>query len=144
MNVLRRVLPSPTLAEQIRTFAAIGLVSTVAWALIYNLLRGILSPVAANAVALVVTAIGNTAANRRLTFGVRGRESLARDHGAGLLAFLVALALTSAAATVLAALAPHAGRSVELVVLAIANVVATAGRFALLRTWVGRRVPAAG
>ncbi len=140
----RRVFPGRNLASQVRTFAAIGVLSTIAWAALYSLLRGVLSPVAANAIALVVTALGNTAANRRLTFGVRGRDTLARDHGAGLLAFGLALALTTGAATALGASAPHAGRLVELAVLTTANVVATAARFLMLRTWVGRQAVAAG
>ncbi|HEY8989883.1 MAG TPA: dolichyl-phosphate beta-glucosyltransferase [Candidatus Limnocylindrales bacterium] len=137
-GVRRRAFPGRTLASQVRTFAAIGIISTAAWGLLYLLLRGALPPLAANAVALVVTAIGNTAANRRLTFGVRGRHSLVRDHAAGLLAFGLALGLTSGAAVALDVVAPGAGRLVELAVLALANVIATAGRFILLRAWVGR------
>jgi putative flippase GtrA len=130
---------------QILRFAAIGVVSTLAWAGLFSLLRGVgLGSVAANGVALVVTAVGNTAANRRFTFGRTGRAGLARDHGAGLLAFVIALAITSAAAATLGALAPHAGRILEIAVLSAANVLATAARFVLLRAWVGRpvRVPA--
>jgi putative flippase GtrA len=89
----------------------------------------------------VITAIGNTAANRRLTFGVIGREGLVRDHGAGLVAFGLALALTTSAATILARVAPGASRPVELAVLSGANLVATAARFVLLRSWVGRASP---
>ena len=133
-----RELPRRTLGSQVRTFAAIGVVSTAAWALIYWLLRGALTPLLANGVALVVTAIGNTAANRRLTFGVRGRHSLVRDHASGLGAFLIAIVLTSGAAVALDGLAPHAGRLLELAILAVANVIATAARFVLLRAWVGR------
>lgn len=131
-----------TLVSQARMFAVIGMASTVAWALLYVLLRGALSPLSANAVALVVTAIGNTAANRRLTFGVRGRASIVRHHAAGLVAFALALGLTSGAAVGLGAVAPHAGRLVELGVLAVASLLATAGRFALLRVWVGRAIDA--
>jgi glycosyltransferase involved in cell wall biosynthesis len=141
-GVRRRAFPGRTLASQVRTFAAIGIISTAAWGLLYLLLRGALPPLAANAVALVVTAIGNTAANRRLTFGVRGRHSLVRDHAAGLLAFGLALGLTSGAAVALDVVAPGAGRLVELAVLALANVIATAGRFILLRAWVGRAADA--
>ena len=141
-GVRRRAFPGRTLASQVRTFAAIGIVSTAAWGLLYLLLRGALPPLPANAVALVVTAIGNTAANRRLTFGVRGRHSLVRDHAAGLLAFGLALGLTSGAAVALDVVAPGAGRLVELAVLALANVIATAGRFILLRAWVGRAADA--
>jgi putative flippase GtrA len=129
----------PTLLIQVGRFSAIGVVSTLAWAGLFSLLRGAgLGSVAANAVALVVTAVGNTAANRRFTFGRTGRDGLARDHGAGLLAFAIALAITTAAATLLAAFAPHAGRIAEIAVLSAANVLATAARFVLLRAWVGR------
>ena len=37
----------------------------------------------ANALALALTAVANTQANRRLTFGVRGREGLLRQHAHG-------------------------------------------------------------
>jgi putative flippase GtrA len=133
------VFPRRGIGSQIRRFAAIGIVSMLAWAGLYSLLRGAgLGSVAANGLALVVTAIGNTAANRRLTFGVTGRRGLARDHGAGLLAFAVAIGITTASAAALDLLAPHAGRLVELAVLTVANAIATGGRFVLLRTWVGR------
>src|SRR6266550_1576301 len=59
-------------------FTAVGIASTVAYALLYLLLRETSPAWFANAVALLVTAIGNTAANRRFTFGVHGREGLAR------------------------------------------------------------------
>jgi putative flippase GtrA len=130
------------LRSQIARFAAIGVISTLAWAGLYTLLRGAgLGSVAANGVALVVTAIGNTAANRRLTFGVTGRDGLARDHGAGLVAFGFAIAITTIAASALARLAPGASRLVELVMLTAANVGATAVRFVVLRTAIGHASP---
>jgi len=126
---------------QARRFAAIGVVSTLAYAGLYALLRGVASAPLANAVALTATAVGNTAANRRLTFGVRGRGSLGRHHLAGLLAHGVALSITTPAAALLAVLAPQAGRPVELAVLIAANTLATIARFVLLRSWIagGRR-----
>ena len=51
--------------------------STIAYALLFLAFSGALGAAAANALALAVTAIGNTAANRRLTFGLRGRDGLA-------------------------------------------------------------------
>lgn len=134
--------PARRLRMQAARFAAIGIVSTLAWAGLYSLLRGAgLGSAAANGVALVTTAIGNTAANRRLTFGVTGRAGLARDHGAGLLAFLLAIGLTTGAATLLDRVAPGAHRIVELAVLGAANLAATVGRFTLLRAWIGRASP---
>jgi len=142
INTRSGVARNPGLGSQFVRFAAVGIVSTLAWAGLYTLLRRAgLGSVAANGLALVVTTIGNTAANRRLTFGVTGRDGLARDHGAGLVAFGLALCLTTAAAAALARAAPGASRSVELAVIALANLGATAGRFVLLRSWVGRASP---
>jgi putative flippase GtrA len=126
------------LASQIVVFAAIGVVSTAAWAVLYLLLRGVLASVPANGIALFVTAIGNTAANRHLTFGVSGRRSVLRDHAAGLIAFGLALGMTSGAVMGLDVLVPHAGRIAELGLLAFVNLVASSTRFVLLRTWIGR------
>ena len=57
-------------------FMGVGVASTIAYALLYLALRGSLGAGGANAVALALTAVANTAANRRLTFGVRGRAGL--------------------------------------------------------------------
>jgi putative flippase GtrA len=135
---IRSLLESP-LGRQLVSFGLIGVVSTAAWAILYTILRRWLGPVGANALALVVTTIGNTAANRRLTFGIQGRDGLLRDHGAGLAAFGFALAITTGAAALLTIVAPHTNRIVELAVLIVANAIATLGRFVLLRAWVGRR-----
>lgn len=132
------------LGRELLTFGAIGVVSTAAYAVLYLVFRSAVGPVAANALALVVTAVGNTAANRRLTFGVRDDRSMLRDQVGGLVALALALAITTAAANGLAALAPRAGRLVELAVLVVANALATVARFALLRGWIGgdgRRAP---
>jgi len=123
--------------QRLASFAAIGAVSTIAYLALYSLLRLSLPPEAANATALVVTAVANTAANRRLTFGVRGSEGLARDHAVGLSAFAIALAITSTAVALLGRIDPGAGRTVELAVLVAANVVATGCRFLLLRRSMG-------
>ena len=125
--------PPSTLRGQVATFVTIGLASTLAYVIIYAGLRTVTSAMAANAAALLVTAIGNTAANRRLTFGVRDRTSMVRDQVAGLGAFAIALAITSGAVALLSVLAQRASRPAELAVLIVANVLATATRFVLLR-----------
>lgn len=131
------------ITDQVRTFATIGLISTLAYAALFAVLRlATIAPIA-NALALVVTAVGNTAANRRLTFGVRGRDTLIRDHLVGLTAFGVALAITTAGIGALALIAPDAGRVLELAVLIVANAVATVIRFLLLRAWIDRRATSA-
>lgn len=125
------------------TFAAIGVLSTLAYVALYGLLRPFVAAAVANAVALVATAVGNTAANRRYTFAVRGRDGIARDHAAGLLALGAALAITTAALAVLDVVAPGAPQAVEVVILVAANGAATLVRFLVLRAVLERRRPRA-
>ena len=102
-------------------------------------LRGTLGAGGANAVALTVTAVANTAANRRFTFGVRERHGLIRDHAGGFAVFVLTLALTSAALAVLRGLDPDPSPAVELAVLVTASACATVTRYVALRSWVFRR-----
>jgi putative flippase GtrA len=127
------------LGREVATFAAIGVVSTAAYAVLFLALRSVVGPTVANAAALVITAVGNTAANRRLTFGVRDGRSILRDQLGGLLALGVALAITTASVSALGAVIPTAGRLVELAVLVVANALATVARFVVLRTLIGGR-----
>ena len=129
-----------SIADEVRSFATIGVASTVAYVVLFTALRSVATAAVANAVALVVTAIGNTAANRRLTFRITGRETMLRDQAAGLGAFGLALAITTGAVGLLERVAPNPGRALEIVVLVAANGLATVARFVLLRTWIsGRR-----
>jgi putative flippase GtrA len=118
--------------KQLVKFAGVGVASTVAYALLYLLLHPLLGAFAANALALLITAVANTAANRRLTFGVRGNSGVLGDHAVGLAAFGAGLALTTGALAVLHAVTDP-GRVVELVVLMLANALATLLRFVVLR-----------
>ena len=56
-----------------------------------------MDPQLANFLALLTTAVANTAANRRFTFGIAGGSEVARHHFEGLLVFGIGLALTSGA-----------------------------------------------
>ncbi|MFF4399520.1 glycosyltransferase [Streptomyces sp. NPDC001480] len=126
----------PGLAGQLLRFAAVGAVSTVGYVLLYALLRPATGPQAANALALLICAVANTAANRRLTFGLRGRGGAMRHQAKGLMVFAIGLALTSGALAVLHQVAPAAGRRTEVAVLVAANLAATLLRFLLFRAWV--------
>jgi len=124
--------PAPELPLQVVSFAVVGIASTIAYILLYLLLRGVMSAQAANVLSLLVTAVANTAVNRRLTFGISGRRHAARHQVKGLIAFGIGLALTSGALAVL-----HSpSRALEVSVLVAANLVATVIRFVLFRTWV--------
>ena len=122
--------------SRIARFAGVGVLSTMAHALLFLLLRGALGAVGANAVALALTAVGNTAMNRRFTFGVRGRDGLVRHHLRGALVFVLTLALTNSALLVLHGISADPPRAVELAVLVAANLTATVTRYVAMRTWV--------
>ncbi|MER7736810.1 bifunctional glycosyltransferase family 2/GtrA family protein [Streptomyces sp. NPDC096538] len=133
--------PPPGRIAQILRFAAVGAVTTLLHLLLYVLLRPAAGAQAGNALALLLCAVVNTAANRRLTFGVRGREGLPAHHLGGLVAFLAGLALTGGALAVLHLTVPGAGPRTEVPVLVTANLAAALLRFHVLRAWVfpGRR-----
>ncbi len=126
------------LTGQLMRFAAVGVASTLAYLALYAVLRTVAGPQWANLVALLVTAVANTATNRRLTFGVRGSDRAWRHQLQGLLVFGIGLGLTSGSLAVLAALHTGPPAWVELAVLIVANLIATGVRFLLMRVWVFR------
>jgi putative flippase GtrA len=87
--------------------------------------------------------VANTAANRRLTFGVGGRRHAGRHHAAGLAAFAIGLALTSGALARLHVLTARPARWAELATLIGANAAATLLRFVVLRALLHRSPPTA-
>jgi putative flippase GtrA len=124
------------LSRELRSFAAIGILSTLAYIACYTILRQALPAAIANAISLLLTAIANTAANRRFTFLAHRSGSATRDHLGGLAAFGIALGLTTLAIGTLHLVAPGASRTVELTMLVTANLAATTVRFLLLRAWI--------
>ncbi|MFC4056923.1 glycosyltransferase [Planomonospora corallina] len=124
------------MARQLPSFALIGVVSTLAHLLLFVLLRTVMPAVAANGLALLVTAVANTAANRRFTFGVTGRAGALRHQIEGGLAFLIGLTLSSGGLALLDLLAPEASPVAEVAAVIAANALATLVRFLLLRSWV--------
>ena len=125
-------------ASQAARFFVVGAASTMAFVLLYLLFRGVMTAQAANAISLLLTAVANTAVNRRFTFGIRGRAHAARHQLRGLIAFGVGLAVTSGALAGLHAVTAQPGRATEVAVLVAANLVATVVRFMLYRGWVFR------
>ncbi len=130
-------VPAGMLAQLLR-FAAVGVASTAAYFVLYLLLRPF-GAQAANLAALLITAVANTAANRRFTFGISGTSGALKHHLGGLAAFGLALGLTSGSLWLLATYAPTAGRWLELTVLVVANAAATLLRFLSLRLLMNRR-----
>lgn len=107
-----------------RTAVAAGLLSTAAYALVlYLLLRQGMSAQPANLVALLLTAIGTAAYNRKITFGVRC-----------VLSFSIGWSLTAASLWLLDTALAAPRQAVEITVLTIANLAATAVRFSLFQS----------
>ncbi|MBJ7288307.1 MAG: bifunctional glycosyltransferase family 2/GtrA family protein [Williamsia sp.] len=122
---------------QLVRFGVIGVISTVAYAVLYLVLHSMLGAQFANFAALLITAVFNTAANRAFTFGVKGREGAARHHMQGIAVFLFGWAITAGSLLALEAGFPGASKHIELLVLVVANLVATLTRFVAFR-WVFR------
>ncbi|MCH5645260.1 glycosyltransferase [Gordonia sp. ABSL49_1] len=136
--------PGPDLAGvptgmvgQLLRFCVVGVASTVAYAVLYLLLHSFLGAQVSNFVALAVTAVLNTAANRRFSFGVRGRKDAIRHQMFGLGVFLFGWIVTAGSLVALHYFVPDATKHIELLVLVVANLVATMTRFVGLR-WVFR------
>jgi putative flippase GtrA len=129
-------VPHGMVGQMVR-FAIVGIASTVVYALLYLALHPAMGAQAANLAALLLTAIGNTAANRAFTFGIRGRTGAARHQLNGLFVFTFGLAITSGSLYVLHRFDPGVDKVVELSVLVVANLIATLIRFVALRRVFG-------
>jgi putative flippase GtrA len=123
------------LVWQLLSFGTIGILSTAVTLLLYAFFRPSMDPLVANLLALVITTMLNTEANRRFTF-LGSRGSSGRVHLQGLIVFGLYYAFTSSALLVLHWAVAEPSRLLELVVLLGASVLGTAGRFVLLRSWV--------
>lgn len=119
-------------------FAAIGAASTALYLLLYIVLAPLLPLLIANGGALLLSAVANTAANRRFTFGVRGRTDAGTHHALGLAVFALGLVFTSAALALLHHVS-NPSRGQEVCALVAANLVVTGLRFVALRWMFGER-----
>ncbi len=127
------------LLGEIVRFALVGIASTALFATLFLLFRTGLGPVLANIAALLLATIANTSANRRFTFGLRSRAGAVRHQAQGFVVLAIALAITSGSLILLHALLPDTSRSIELLVLTAANLLATVIRFLLMRSWIFNR-----
>jgi putative flippase GtrA len=123
------------LGMQVGVFLVIGVGSTLAYALLYLGLRAVTTSLWANFTALLVTAIANTAANRRFTFGVRGPQDAVRHQLQGLVLFVAGLVATTGSLAVLHATG-STNRALEVTVLTVANLAVTVLRFVAMKLWV--------
>ncbi|MFF4813329.1 GtrA family protein [Kitasatospora sp. NPDC001309] len=130
--------PASGARRQLPSFLVIGVLSTVFYLGLFVVARRFTDPQAANLIALAVSAVANTAANRRFTFGVVGSQGMVRHQLQGAVAFLIGLGLSSGVLALLDRVVPDASRPVEVGGLVVANGLATVARFVLLKVWVFR------
>jgi putative flippase GtrA len=127
----------PGLITQVWRFAGVGLASTaVHLGLFAWLATRLPSAQTANLLALLAATVANTAANRRWTFGVRGRRGLGRQHLQALTVFGLTWGMSSLALLLVGTVTPSAGAAVQTVAIAGANVVSTVVRFVAMRRWI--------
>jgi putative flippase GtrA len=129
-----------SLVKQLARFTVVGLICTLSYSVLFLELREVMPAQLANLLAALFAAIANTTLNRRITFGIRGAQGAWRHQAQGLVIFVLGVGFTSAALMVLDWVQTGPSATLELAVLTVANLVATAMRFLLLRSWVFRRV----
>ena len=134
----RGVLRYPA-ARQLLRFTGVGVVCTLTSLALYAFLRPWIGPQPANAAALIITSLMNTALNRRLTFKITERHRMKRDHLNGLIVILVALLITGGSLGILHWINPDATVAAELWTTTLSGFLATAVRFTMLRHWIFRR-----
>lgn len=129
---------------QLVSFGVVGVISTVAYYVIYLGLRLMMGAQLSNLLALLVTQVWNTAANRRHTFGLHTNKGMVKHQASGFIAFFAGLGLSSGFLWALHLWVSPVPRWAELAVLLAANVLATLIRFITLRLVIGHDEKAAG
>jgi putative flippase GtrA len=136
-KAVRPVRPDGVPADQLLRFAGVGVVSTLGYLFLFVAWRPLLGALAANAVAMALATLFNTAVHRELS---RTTDGLARRGRMAVVAgglYLISLACTTAALLVVQWAAGGA-LAWELVALTAANAVAAVFRFSVLRAWIFR------
>ncbi|HEY1446590.1 MAG TPA: bifunctional glycosyltransferase family 2/GtrA family protein [Acidimicrobiales bacterium] len=134
---LRRARSNDVAADQLLRFAGVGLISTLGYLFLFVAWRPMLGAVGANAVAMAIATLFNTAIHRELSHGRDGLLRRGRMILVVLSLYAISLALTTGA--LLIANAVTSGSLVaELIAITVANAVAAVFRFSMLRAWVFR------
>ena len=131
----RRPRAHDVTADQLLRFAGVGIISTLGYLFLFVAWRPLLGVYAANAVAMAMATLFNTAVHRELS-RYDGCESR-RRHRYLVAAALYAISLVcTTAALVVVQWAAGDVLAAELIALSVANLVAAVFRFALLRAWI--------
>jgi putative flippase GtrA len=140
---VRRIRSNEVAADQLMRFAGVGVVSTLGYLFLFIAWRPLLGAFGANALAMAIATLFNTAVHRELSRGTDGQARRGRLVVVAGALYLVSLALTSLGLLAAQALAPGALLP-ELVAITLANAAAAGFRFVVLRTWIFRPSARAG
>lgn len=124
-------------------FVAVGAAATGLNAVLFLLLRQWWDLVTANVVALALSTVASTEANRLLTFAGTSATRTRLDIQS-LLVFLFYCFYNTVTLWALHFAVADATRETEALTLTVASVLGGSGRFLLLRLWVFERIRAAG
>jgi glycosyltransferase involved in cell wall biosynthesis len=124
-------------ADQLLRFAGVGAVSTLGYLFLFVAWRPIAGTFGANALALAICTLFNTAVHKELAHNMHPRAHRGRFAGVAAGLFLLSLVLTTLG--LIAAQAVDSGSlAAALVAVTVANAAAAVLRFAMLRAWVFR------
>ena len=127
-------------ADQLLRFAGVGAISTLGYLFLFIAWRPLAGPFGANALALAICTVFNTAVHRELAHSLQGPGHRGRFAAVAAALFVLSLALTTLGLVVVQLLAgPSLG--LDLLAVTVANAVAAVLRFAVLRAWVFRPNP---
>ncbi len=134
---LQRMRSNQVTADQLLRFAGVGVVSTLGYLFLFVAWRPLLGAFGANAVAMAIATLFNTAVHRELSRSSDGLSRRGRLLAVAGGLYLVSLGLTSLGLVIAHWAAPGV-LLVQLLALTVANALAAVIRFAVLRAWIFR------
>ena len=134
---LRRPGQNEVAADQLLRFAGVGAISTLGYLFLFAAWRPILGTLGANAVAMAIATLFNTAVHRELSHSRDGQMRRGRMILVVASLYAISLALTTGALLITGVVAPGS-LIAELIAITVANAVAAVFRFGVLRAWIFR------
>jgi putative flippase GtrA len=134
---VRRLRSNEVTADQLLRFAGVGVVSTLGYLFLFVAWRPLAGPFGANALAMAIATLFNTAVHRELARSIDGQARRGRIYAVAAALYVVSLGLTSLGLVAAQWIAPSVLLA-QLVALTVANLGAATIRFAVLRAWIFR------
>jgi glycosyltransferase involved in cell wall biosynthesis len=134
---LRRIRSNEVTADQLLRFAGVGVVSTLGYLFLFVAWRPLVGPFGANALAMAIATLFNTAVHRELSRTTDGQDRRGRLYAVAGGLFAVSVGLTSLGLAAAQWIAPSSLLA-EVIAITVANAFGAIVRFAVLRAWIFR------